>query len=526
MRKTEILLGKEARDKIYSGVNKLADVVTATLGAKGRNIAIALQDYKGEIFKRDIIHDGVRVAKEVNLEDEFENMGASVLRESAEKTVMAVGDGTTVTILLGQAIYNGANELLATGSDPVAIKEGLEGIVESLVNELPKFAYPIKTVKEVIQIASISCQDEKLGKLVAETLFKLGKDGVITIEESKSSETRVEHQVGMQLERGWLNSYFVNDPETMTAVLESPYILITDKSITTLEPLANILKEIHDREAGIVIISPSIGGEALPLLLQNKLSGRLQCLCIQAPSFGDNQKETLIDIAYLTGGRFISSEANHKFEDLTLKDLGKCDYVKSDKSTSVIVGGKGEKGNVETRIKTIKSILEDEEGEFQQEKLKERLGRLTNGVAVIYVGGFTEIEMKDRKERIIDAVAATKAAMQKGIVPGGETIFLKLRDNLGNSPSERVFYKALEQPFNKLVSNAGFDSGVMRERLSNSKIENAGVDVRDGEIKDMVKAGIVDPLLVLENALQNSVSVANQLILTEGIIVPIADENK
>ncbi len=521
MRKTDLLIGSEARERIYKGVNKLADIVILTLGAKGRNVAIALQDYQGNIFKRDIIHDGVRVAKEVNLEDEFENMGASVLREAAEKTVTAVGDGTTVTVLLGRAIYNGAYKSVATGADPVEIKEGLEKAVQKLVAELPRFAYPIKTLEQATQIATISCQEGPLGKLIAETLFELGKEGIVTIEESKSSETTIEHQAGMQLDKGFYSDWFITDPETMTATCENPYILVTDKPINDLVPLQKLLEEIHNRQASLVIISPSIGGVALPLLAQNKASGKLNVLAIQAPSFGDNQRATLQDIAYLTGARFIANDMDNKFEDVILEDLGHSTYVKSDKHISVIVGGKGDKKQLAARIESIRKLIIEEEGEFEKQKLEERLGRLTSGIAVVYVGGFTEIEMKDRKERVIDAVAATKAAMKKGIVPGGEVVFLKLRESLKlNSVANEILYSALAEPFNTLVGNAGLDAGQMRERLSNSDAPNKGVDVRDGKIKDMIEAGIVDPLLVLENALYNSISVANQLIITEGIIVP------
>lgn len=519
-RKTDILLGQKARNKIHTGVNKLADMVTATLGARGRNIAIAIQDFQGNIYKRDIIHDGVRVAKEINLGDEFENMGASVLRESAEKTVMAVGDGTTVTILLGQAIFNGAYGLISNGANPVQIKEEIDHNIKELVSRLQEYSYPVKTLEQAIQIATISSQEESIGKMIANALFKLGKDAVLTVEESKSSETKVEYQMGMQLDKGFYSPYFATDPETMTATIDNPYILITDKAISELVSVGKLLNEIHDRQASLVILSPSISVEALQLIIQNKLSGRLNVLCVQAPSFGEGQKAFLQDIAYSTAGKFISSDANDKFEDVTLKDLGKAEYVKADKNTSVIIGGKGKKADVEVRIKSIKKALENEEGEFEKEKLKERLGRLTNGVGVIYVGGFTEIEMKDRKERVIDAVSATKAAMQKGVVPGGEVIFLRLADTLSGSPAKEVLSNALRQPFNKLVSNAGFDPGQMRERLEKSDIINKGIDVRDGKIKDMMKAGIIDPLSVLEQALQNSASVANQLMLTEGIIVP------
>ncbi|HEX8966227.1 MAG TPA: TCP-1/cpn60 chaperonin family protein, partial [Patescibacteria group bacterium] len=318
-------------------------------------------------------------------------------------------------------------------------------------------------------------------------------------------------------DKGYAHEYFITNLEKNEAIIELPYLLITDKPITTLEPLSKLLQELHTRHASLVIIAPSFSTEALSVLLQNKLSGALSNLAINAPSFGENQREILEDIAILTGATFISDAAGYKFEDLTTKQLGKCDYITSSDKSTLIVGGKAD---VTERVAAIKHKLEEEEDDFKSEKLKERLAKLTNGIAVIHVGGYTEIEMKERKERIDDAVHATQAAMKKGIIAGGETIYLLLREELGNSLPETLLYKALEKPFNKLVENAGFDSGVMRERWANSLLKNKGVDVRDGKVKDMVKTGIIDPLLVVSSALYNSISVAISLLLTEAIITP------
>ncbi|MBU6501157.1 MAG: chaperonin GroEL [Patescibacteria group bacterium] len=524
MKKTEILHGQKARAKILAGVNKMADTVTITLGLKGRNVAIAMQDFQGNIYKRDNIHDGVRVSKAIDLPDEFENMGAAIMREAAEKTVMEVGDGTTVTILLSQALYQEANKAIATGSDPVEIREGLEKAADTLVGALGKYAIPVKSHDQAKHIATISCQDPQIGEMIADTLYKIGAEGVATIEESKNNETTVDYQTGMQLEKGYYHPYFITDQETESAVLENPYILLTDKHLMSLEPLEKLLTEVYNRHAAIVFVCASFSGVTIPLLLQNKMGGKLNCLAIQAPSFGENQQATLEDIATLTGGKFIAEGTGMDLKDITLKELGRADYVTANKNSSLIVGGKGNTKDIELRVEKIKSQIETQDDEFKKEKLRERLGKLTNGIAVIHVGGYTEIEMKDRKEKIIDAVSATRAAMKKGIVPGGEIIYLKLREMLGNSIAERIMYKVLERPFNKLVENAGLDSGQMRERLRNVTTKNAGVDLRDNKIKDMVKAGIIDPLLVVESALYNSVSVANALILTEAIIVPKVDK--
>lgn len=535
-KKTIILSGDECRGRILSGVNQIADVVTITLGARGRNVGIAMSTDRVEIFRRDIIHDGVRVSKEVHLEDEFENFAAAVLREAAEKTVMEVGDGTTVTILLAQAMYQEAFKAISNGVDPVQLKENLEKRVKELGSKLESFSTLVDTFEKSLDIATISCQDKEIGLMIAEALEKLGTDGVINVEESRNNTTSIEYQQGMQFDKGWYKEHFITDLETMTATLENPYLLITDKTITSLEPMVNMLNDLFSRQASLVIVSPSITPEACSTLIQNKVMGKLSVLYIQAPSFGDNQIDSLKDIAYLTGATFISADADIKFETITIQDLGRCDYVKSDKSTTLISGGRGKKEVIEARVNSIKTALEEETDDFKQEKMRERLGKLSGGIAIIYVGGLTEIEMKERRERIVDAVWATRSARKKGIVPGGEVTFLALRQFLDTDIEiDKLLDRVLQRPFIKLVQNAGLDAEVMMFLLDKgnhnywgkgAKRDNLGVDLRDGKVKDLIKAGIIDPLLVLENALYNSCSVACQLILTEAIIVPFIPGNR
>lgn len=525
--KTTIIYDDEARKKLISGANKIAKVVGSTLGPRGTNVALSRAVPPNmEIVGRDVIHDGVSVARAVDLEDEDENMGAQVLREASQKQVDLVGDGTTVTMILAQAILNEAQKMIATGISPMSLRKELELGGEKLLKELQKHKIPLKTLQEYINIATISSEDKELGELIAKTMNKIGVDGVVAIEESRNSDTKVVYQDGMQFEKGYAHELFITHPEERIAILENPYILVTDKDITSLEDLGNLLNAIHDRQACLVIVAPSIGGEALPLLVQNKLAGKLSNLCVFAPSFGDNQKNILQDIAILTGAKYISNDAAIKFSDLTLKDLGRAENVTSTKGDTVIVGGKGDKNLLKQRISGIKKLIALEEQEFDREKLKERYAKLTGGVAVIHVGGMTEIEMKERKERVDDAVHALRAAMLEGIVPGGEIIYLLLRRVLGDTNGEKILFKALEAPFNKLVENGGFNSGEIRERVVSSLPRGYGFDVLDGRIKDMVEAGIVDPLLVSKHALKNAISTSVILITTGAVINPIKSHDK
>jgi len=522
---SKILFDTDARDKIMEGVNILTEAVSMTLGPRGRNVGFCRGDQKGNIFGRDIVHDGVSVARAIELSDEFQNFGAQVVKEAAQKQVDACGDGTTCVVILAQAILQECIQITSTGVNPMGLRKGLEEGVDRLIKELDKHAKPIKTLAEQIQIATISAGDKELGELVGKTLHDIGVDGVVTIEESKSSETTVVRQQGLQFDKGYYHPLFMTDPKEMIAVAENTYVLVTDKDITSLEDMSTLLEAIAGRGATLTIISPNVGGEALPLLIQNKLAGKLLTLAIQAPSFGQNQKNVLQDIALLTDAKFITQDAGHELKDVVMGDLGFAEHITSTKNETIIVGGRGSKKTLSDRVKSIKKQMETEDNEFDQMKLKERYAKLTNGVAVINVGGHTEIEMKERKERVDDSVHATKAAMEKGIVVGGETIFLKIREMLGDSITDKILYRALEKPFNKLVENAGLDAGQLRERLLSYPDLNMGIDVMDSKLKDLMKAGIIDPLLVPQRALYNALSVSIALLTTGALIVPELKED-
>lgn len=523
--KTTIIHDDEARAKLVSGAQKIARVVSSTLGPRGTNVSISRAIPPNmEIVAREVIHDGVNVARSVDLPDENENMGAMILKEASQKQVDMVGDGTTVVMILASAILTEAQKLIAAGVSPMSLRQELESGLLKLQKELEKHKIAIKTLQEYTQIATISSEDKVLGKLIAEVLNKIGVDGVVAIEESRNSDTEVVYQDGMQFDKGWAHELFITHPEERSAILENPYILVTDKDITTLEDMGTVLNAVHDRQASLVIIAPSIGGEALPLLVQNKLAGKLSNLCIFAPSFGDNQKNILQDIAALTGARYISQDAGHKFSEITLKDLGRSHSVTSTKTDTVIVGGRGDKKVLKERIESIKKLIKLETQDYDREKLKERYAKLTGGVAVIHVGGQTEIEMRERKERVDDAVHALRAAMSEGIVPGGEIIYLIIRKALGDTNGEKILFNALEAPFNKLVSNGGFDSGELRERMKGAIERKYGFDVIDGRLKNMIEAGIVDPLLVPKYALANAISTSVILITTGAVINPIKDD--
>jgi len=566
--KTNIKFNNEARKKLLKGVNVMADAVSSTLGPRGQNVAIERCAPNGETYDRIVLHDGVSVARSIELPDNFENMGSALLREASQKQVDEVGDGTTVVMILARAIINECMQLIESGVNPMSLRKGLEDGRDILVKELEALATPIKGIKDLKFIATVSAEDKELGELVAETLNKVGKDGVVDVEESKSPETIVEYQEGMQLDKGYLHPYFVTNPERMESVIENAYFLITDKPITSLGEFGTFFEEFLKKSKNLVVISPDISGEALPLFLQNKMQGKLNTLCIQAPSFGEDQKNILQDIATLTGGKFFSSDAGYQFKDLKVSDLGFAESVTSTKDDTIIVGGKGKKDEINLRVASIRKLLESSSSEFEETRMKARLGKLTNGVAVIRVGGQTEVEMKERRERVLDAVAASRAALEKGIVAGGEVIYLAVRKllssaypkyifnksflkkkdisqlvkNVNNgvihtnsnleyipckpreqSITDKILYKALYEPFKKLITNADLSEVDMALAMQGKGI-NFGVDVTTGEVKDLVKAGIVDPVLVSINAINNAVSVAIQIITTGCVIVPKINE--
>lgn len=547
MRDTKVITNPQPGIKI--GIDTVADAVETTLGAKGLSVGISKTDPRGDIYDRIIVVDGVTVAKAINLKDEAQNFSAQILIEAAKKQVDAVGDGTSVTISLARAIFKQAQPLIAAGEHPQTIKAGLEKGIAKLLAALEKLSQPIASEEDLIRIATISTKDEELGSLIGKIIYKIKEDGVITAEESKDQETTLDHQTGLQLDHGWYREWFVTNPERMEAVIENPYILVTDMPITSLVPLTPLLNAMVKKSKKIVVISPDISLDALAAFVQNKIENKLLPLCIKAPGFGDNQKAQLADIATMTGATYVTEDAAHEFEKLTIKDLGRCDLVSSTKDETIIAGGKGDTEEIEKRIQSIKATLKVKSGSgFEDLKKRERLGKMTNGVVVVHVGGQTEIEMKERRERVVDGIKASQAALRDGIVPGGETVYLDIREVLDqNVVAERILYKALERPFICLVENAGYVGGQKLAELKYPFLKmgeatvripkgkygfiqgdtagiiegkHIGFNVRTGEFVDMLKEGILDPAAVPINALKNGLSVANQLLTTKKLIIP------
>lgn len=509
----------EARGKLLKGINTLTDAVATTLGPKGRNVAI---DKKWGA--PSVVHDGVTVAKEIELEDPFENMGAALIKEAASKTNDVAGDGTTTATILAQAIVSEALKNIQAGANPMILKKGIEKAVDELVEELRKMSKKVTTQEEIAQVATISAADQEIGRLIAESLQKVGKDGVITVEDGKTLEMTVDYKEGMVFDKGFVSPYFVTDTDKMEASIEDPYILITDKKISTAADFVPFLEKFVAVSKDLVIIADEVEGEALALLVVNKLRGSFNVLAVKAPGFGDRRKEQLEDIAILTGGKVISEDTGVKFESVEVTDLGRAGRVTSDKDNTLIVDGKGAKAKIDGRVAQIRRELESSDSEFDREKLQERLAKLAGGVAVINVGAATEIELKEKKERVIDAVAATKAAIEEGIVPGGEVAILraaKVLDRVRAEGEEKIgvemVKKALVKPFEKLMENAGLNAGMMLRDVLD-KGGNFGVDANDGKVKDLVLAGIIDPVKVARSALQNAASVAIMIATTHVLI--------
>ena len=507
------------QDRLIKGVNTLADAVTTTLGPRGKNVAIAHFTADGRVYERLVVHDGVTVAKSIDLEDEVENMGAQLLKQAAQKQVQDVGDGTTVAILLAQNLLKEINLLVAAGANPMELRTKVEEQVKKVVAEIMRLSTPVTTFDQKKYIATVSAEDEALGELVAKVIDEMGTDGLVMVEESKNTTTTVEKQEGMQIDKGFLNQLFMTNPDRNEAVLENPLILVTDRDLNSLVSIRDIIDNCFKNGHKLMIISPNIGMDALGALVENKMRGTLSSLAVQAPSFGNNQKGILGDIALFTGAKFITADAGLSLDNVKMEDLGTCEYVTATKSETLIAGGRGNSAEINKRIEGIKKQIEEETSDFDREKLKERLAKLTTGVAVIKVGGSTEVEMVERLERVKDAKEATKAAIIGGIVPGGEIIYLKAREVL--DPSD-LLYKALSEPFRKLVENAGMNFGQILERINPTK--GLGIDVKDGKIKDMVKEGIIDPTLVSVNALANASSVAIQIATTGAVVTPVTNE--
>ncbi len=513
--------GEEARKKVLEGVNILADAVKVTLGPKGRNVILDKSFGSPVITK-----DGVTVAKEIELEDKFENMGAQLIKEVASKTSDEAGDGTTTATVLAQAIIKEGVKVVAAGANPMDVKRGIDKAVEKVVEKLKALSKETKDKKEIAQVGTISANNDKeIGEIIAEAMEKVGKEGVITVEEAKGMETTLEIVEGMQFDRGYLSPYFVTDPERMECVLEDAFVLIHDKKISNMKDLLPILEQIAKAGKPFLLIAEDVEGEALATLVVNKLRGTLQCCAVKAPGFGDRRKAMLQDIAILTGGQVISEELGLKLENATLNDLGRAKRITVDKDNTTIVDGAGKKEDIEARIQQIRAQIEETTSDYDREKLQERLAKLVGGVAVISVGAATETEMKEKKARVEDAMNATKAAVEEGIVPGGGVSLLRCIDVLDEIEVENedqrigvnIIKKALEAPFRQIVTNAGLDASLLLEKVKNAK-ENEGFDAAKGELVDMLEAGIIDPTKVERLALQNAASVAGLMITTECLI--------
>jgi len=524
----QLKFSEEARQSLVRGVNILARAVITTLGPKGRNVAL---DKKWGA--PTVVHDGVTVAKEIELEDPFENMGAQLVKEAASKTNDVAGDGTTTATLLAQSIINIGFKNVTAGANPMIIKSGITKGVDVIVKEIGKMSKVVKDV-DVAKVATISAQDEKIGSLIAEALSKVGKDGVITVEEGKGLELSIDYKEGMEFDKGYASPYFVTNSDKMEAEMEDPYILITDKKISALNELLPFLESLVKVSKNLVIIADEIEGEALATLVVNKLRGTFNALAIKAPGFGDRRKEMLEDIAILTGGAVISEDTGRKFENVKIEDCGRADKVWADKENARIIGGKGSVSSIKARIAQIKRAIDASTSDFDKEKLQERLAKLSGGVAVINVGAATEVEMKDRKERVNDAVAATKAAIEEGIVPGGgvallraRKALLKLKDNLAQADEKTgvdILHSALADPLRWIAKNAGADEGWVERKVEDSKIDDYGFNAMTMQFGSMTASGIVDPAKVTRSAVQNAASIGMMVLTTECLVTDIPEK--
>ncbi len=524
----DIKFGEEARRQLQSGVDQLANTVKITLGPKGRNVLLE-RKYGSPI----ISNDGVTIAREIELEDPFENMGAQIVKEVASKTNDVAGDGTTTATLLAQTIIREGFKNVAAGANPMVLKRGIQGAVDVAVKEIQGISHKVESKEAIAQVASVSADDAEIGTLIAEAMEKVGNEGVITVEESKSMGTTLEVVEGMQFDRGYLSAYMVSDAEKMEAVLSDPYILITDRKITNIQDLLPILEQIVQQGRKLLIIAEDVEGEALATLVVNKLRGTFDCVAVKAPGFGDRRKEMLKDIAILTGGTVISEELGYDLKDATVDMLGSANTVKVDKENTVIVDGAGSKEDIEGRIAQIKAQIEETTSEFDREKLQERLAKLSGGVAVIQVGAATETELKEKKNRIEDALNATRAAVEEGIVPGGGVAFIHVIDAVrayaetlsGDSRTgANIIVRTLEEPVRQIAENAGFEGSVVVAEVKKST-GNVGFNAASEQYEDLMKAGIVDPTKVTRYALQNAASASALLLTTEAGVADIpADE--
>ena len=523
----EIKFGAEARAALERGVNQLADTVRVTLGPKGRNVVLA-KPYGAPL----ITNDGVTIAKEIELEDGFENMGAQLIREVASKTNDVAGDGTTTATVLAQAMVNAGMKNLAAGANPIVLRKGMKKATDKAVEAIASMSKPVEVKEQIAKVAAVSSGDEEVGKLVADAMEKVSKDGVITIEESKTMKTELDLVEGMQFDRGYISAYMATDMDKMEATLDNPYILITDKKISNIQELLPLLEQIVQSGSKLLIIAEDIEGEALTTLIVNKLRGTFSVAAVKAPGYGDRRKEMLQDIAILTGGQVISDELGLDLKEATLEQLGRAKSVKVQKESTVIVDGEGDKEAIKARVNQIKGQIEETTSEFDREKLQERLAKLAGGVAVVRVGAATETEMKEAKLRMEDALAATKAAVEEGIIAGGGSAYIHttkvlqgLVDTLegDEKTGAQIIMKALEAPLFHIAANAGLEGSVIINKVKESEV-GIGFDAYKEEYVDMVKAGILDPAKVTRSALQNATSVASTLLTTESVVSIIPEE--
>jgi chaperonin GroEL len=522
----DISYDQAAREKLLAGVTKLADAVRVTLGPKGRNVVIEKSWGAPTVTK-----DGVTVAKEIELEDKFENMGAQMVREVASKTSDVAGDGTTTATVLAQAIFREGIKLVAAGMNPMELKRGVEKAVAAVIEELGKMSKPTRDSEEIAQVGTISANsDETIGKILAEAMERVGKEGVITVEEAKSMETVLEVVEGMQFDRGYLSPYFVTDPERMEAVLEEPLILLNEKKISSMKDLLPVLEQVARQGKPLLLVAEEIEGEALATLVVNKIRGTLQVASVKAPGFGDRRKSMLQDMAILTGGQVISEELGLKLENVTLKDLGRAKRVVVDKDNTTIIDGAGAKKAIEGRCNEIRAQIEKTTSDYDREKLEERLAKLAGGVAVVKVGAATETEMKEKKARVEDALHATRAAVEEGIVPGGGVALLRAQSTLDGlalkgeqAAGVNIIRRALEEPMRRIAENAGVEGSIVVDKVRHGK-GAFGFNAQTEEYEDLMKAGVIDPTKVVRSALQNAASVASLLLTTEAMVAEKPEE--
>ena len=523
----QVIFGEEARRALKRGVDALASAVKVTLGPKGRCVVLDKR-----FGPPTVINDGVTIAKEIELPDPFENMGAQLVKEAATKTNDVAGDGTTTATVLAQAIVNEGFKNIAAGADSMALKRGLEKAVAAIVEELKKMATPVTGKQQIAQVASISAVDAEIGNLIAEVMDKVGKDGVITVEESKGIKFETEFVEGMQFDRGYISPYFITNAERMETVIEDPYILLTDRKISAVSDLVPALEKMLQVSKNLLIVAEDVDGEALATLVVNKLRGTLNCLAVKAPGFGDRRKSMLEDMAIITGGRVISEEMGRKLDSVTVADLGRARRVVSNKDDTTVVEGKGSEEDIKARIKQIKAQVEETTSDFDREKLQERLAKLAGGVAVIKVGAATEVELKEKKHRVEDALSATRAAVEEGILPGGGVALVNVAHILDNveatgdeATGVAILKKALEEPLKMIATNAGMEGSVVVDKVKHSKA-GVGFDAIKMDYGDMVKKGIIDPAKVTRAGLENAASIAAMILTTESLVTDIPEKER